>query len=239
MRKYQTNLSKFFTKFDEKAFRYNEGQSDKYLIIMAKTNSKEQSEKEALLVSLLKKDRDLSMKDANVVIREKFGVGVAPPLFSKIKRELLDNEETKKKETSAKTIKAKKTTKKTQENKKEVKKAKKEDQIKNIKEDVAENLPPAEPELSKQKYPVKLKVEIENADTVHLSGSFNHWKQEELALKKEKENIWTFDGQLPEGEHSYKYIVNNKEWYLDLNLERVTDKTGVSHPIVIAAPKQK
>jgi hypothetical protein len=265
--------------------------------------------KEELLIKLLKENPQLSMKEANVSIREAFDTGVAPPAFSRIKKSLFAGqadtaaeapvvkEKAKakpkaEKKTPAKS-KAKKVPKTTSEESidlfdgSEAKKAsadeekrtakeaevkpllgddteekpKKPKAKKKAKEDkeatdskgseektedsennktteakkvVKEEEPEIDPNLPK--HTVKLAVNIPKASEVHLAGSFNRWKTSELALVKQDDSQWTFEGELPEGTYEYKFVVDQKVWFLDMDLARVTDKTGISHRIVIPQP---
>ncbi|MBF0198082.1 MAG: glycogen-binding domain-containing protein [Planctomycetes bacterium] len=79
--------------------------------------------KEALLRELLLKDKDLSMKEANVIIRENFDTGIAPPAYAKVKKSLSEDENSD--EQGAKEPETKKSDKPKAEKAKAPKKAKK------------------------------------------------------------------------------------------------------------------
>lgn len=90
-----------------------------------------------------------------------------------------------------------------------------------------------EPEIPVEKYPFNIKIQIPNASTVFIAGSFNKWKKDEYRLEKEEGDWWVYDDKLPEGSHNYKFIVNSREWYVDFDSEIVTDDTGVSNTLVV------
>jgi hypothetical protein len=271
--------------------------------------------KEELLTKLLKENPQLSMKEANVSIREAFDTGMAPPAFSRIKKELFAGQalaaeapapkaeaptpkikgKPKAEKKPAAKPKAKKVPKEVAEKKEvveeevdlfdgsEAKKASdKEDKLKKkeaktksllgdaeekpkktrpkksakvaddtpedaktesseeasnentpveAKKVVKEEEPEIDPNLPK--HVVKLAVSIPKASEVHLAGSFNRWRTSEFALIKNDDSQWTFEGELPEGTYEYKFVVDQKVWFLDMEASRVIDKTGVSHRIEI------
>jgi hypothetical protein len=92
-----------------------------------------------------------------------------------------------------------------------------------------------EPEIDPNlpKFRVQLEIKVPEAQEVHLSGSFNRWRVGEHPLTKISDQVWRFDGELPQGEYQYKFVLDKKIWFLDMNRERVIDKTGVSHSISI------
>ncbi len=269
-------------------------------------------QKETLLRQLLKDKPDIGMKEANAVIRDQFDTGVSPPVFSKVRRAMLEEStQTLKaaakpeKEESNQSIKAaanpeeesnqsiksqtkpkkekptKKTSKveasdqndtiverddetkdadakpkepskskvKTKANKQksnqdeeqpagdargEKDKRKKQPENKQAEPEPKEPEPEIDPNLPR--FPVKIEVDVDLSQPfseVHLCGGFNLWKVDELAMVKNEHKNWVFEGELPQGEYTYKFVIDRKLWYLDLSRRRVTDKTGVSHPITI------
>ena len=92
-----------------------------------------------------------------------------------------------------------------------------------------------EPELDPNlpKFPVHLEIKIPEATEVHLSGSFNRWRIGEFPLRKTSYHTWVFEGELPQGDYQYKFVVDKKTWFLDMSRERVLDKTGVSHVLSV------
>jgi glycosidase len=53
------------------------------------------------------------------------------------------------------------------------------------------------------------------ADKVALAGSFNGWKTDKDFLKKDENGIWRIKKELPEGEHFYKFVINDSLWVSD------------------------
>lgn len=51
---------------------------------------------------------------------------------------------------------------------------------------------------------------FENARTVTLTGSFNHWRKDELYMKKSAE-CWEFPYSLGAGNYEYRFVVDGKE----------------------------
>jgi hypothetical protein len=221
--------------------------------------------KEQRCRELLTANPDLSMKEANVSIREEFGTGVAPTTFSKIKKELKGDEapasEPKKEEKKVSDSKAKV---KSSVKKKEAEAPQKEkadepeeegaseeksdekpsDENNQKKPEREEPAPPpviVEEEIDPNlpKFPVHLEILVPSASTVNLSGSFNLWRTDEHPLKNSGEDFWVFDGELPQGEWHYKFVVDGRVWFLDIHKKKVTDRTGVSHPIQVGDPLPK
>lgn len=215
-----------------------------------------------LLRSLLKENPELSMKEANVTIREQFGTGVAPPQYSKIKKEFEGGEPQQVKAAVKKTKPKKDTVKESSEESSSESEndlesffdgsAAKEVQAQETPaeesgESENEGLLPeseevdAEPEEEEEDltpvptFPVTLEVHIPEAETVHLAGSFNKWKTEQYPLQKKGPQTWVFNDELPEGEHFYKFIVDSKLWHLDMDKEYFVDSTGISHKITVSA----
>ncbi|QHL86183.1 hypothetical protein GU926_01455 [Nibribacter ruber] len=70
-----------------------------------------------------------------------------------------------------------------------------------------------------------------NARKVFLAGSFNEWRERELAMVKTAEG-WQLPLYLNQGTHSYKFIVDGK-WYQDVaNAEKLPDENGGFNSVV-------
>lgn len=258
-------------------------------------------QKETLLRQLLRDKPDIGMKEANSVIRDQFDTGVSPPVFSKVRRAMLEESAQQlktatKPEQEPKSIRDSGTpskqekslnqpaeveaathneavevteeetnaadgkdvsTKPNQPHRTKVKlskkKPKQEDQLAaetagkdDKKLNQADSKQPEalpkdkepEPEIDPNlpRFTVKIEVDVDLPQPfseVHLCGGFNLWKVDELAMVKNENNHWVFEGELPQGEYTYKFVVDRKLWYLDFSRKRVTDKTGVSHSIII------
>jgi hypothetical protein len=70
-----------------------------------------------------------------------------------------------------------------------------------------------------------------NARKVFLSGSFNNWKPNDLAMLR-TENGWQLQLYLAEGTHTYKFVVDGK-WYRDeSNKEKLPDGEGDFNSVI-------
>lgn len=199
----------------------------------------------------------MSMKEANRIIRDKFDTGVSPPLYSKVKKQLEAQSSEEKPQPEAEVTPEPVDSKEnnfdapetetqlladeffssSEEDKKESEKLPIENSSPSLEKPATFEAQTEEADpIPLNTHPVTLKVQIfeKLADTVHLSGSFNKWKKGEYPLKKEGLH-WVFEGELPEGEHHYKFIVNENCWYLDMEKDLVSDETGISHPIKVPA----
>lgn len=195
----------------------------------------ESNEKEQALASLLRERPDISMREANVILKERFGSGVWGAVFAKVRRSLTqaDSEDagpdkTEKPETRESTPAAPLAP----EPVAQVERRTQEEEPR--KQPVTYSVPRQEQQPVKPKgptHPVRVEVKIPEAETVHLAGTFNAWNIREFPLKPEGRGVWVFDGELPEGEHTFKFVVDGNRWHLDFDRERKTDSTGVSHPI--------
>ena len=92
---------------------------------------------------------------------------------------------------------------------------------------------PSDPTTPVAGVPVRIEVDILKAKTVHIAGSFNHWNIRQHELKRGNGCRWIFEDRLPPGEHYYKFVVDGREWFLDMDRERFLDPTGVSHRLVL------
>lgn len=68
------------------------------------------------------------------------------------------------------------------------------------------------------------------AKKVFLAGSFNNWKQNELAMIKEN-GLWQLPMYLAEGTHTYKFIVDGK-WYSDSLRDHFPDGHGGFNSVI-------
>ena len=224
--------------------------------------------KEQFLLDLLEKNPEMTMKEANVIIRDKYDTGVSPPVYSKVKKILTGASEKKSDVPETKIIPvAELSVSPETESNGHVP----EDNI-NIPDAVADDffsvpqasspLPaheveaqndlsagddhdfstdatdeeqlPMEAAIPKRHCPVAFKTRIKSAQSVYLAGSFNAWKKDQYPMRKGENNWWFFEGELPEGEHHYKYVIDQLSWHLDFTQPFVTDDTGVSHKVTIS-----
>lgn len=66
---------------------------------------------------------------------------------------------------------------------------------------------------------VKFTVRIANATTVKLSGDFNKWNPDSLALTKREKNVWGTVVPLPPGAYQYLYSIDGQLMLDPLNPE--------------------
>jgi len=79
---------------------------------------------------------------------------------------------------------------------------------------------------------VILSLDMPEANTVAVAGTFNNWNPEKHALKKNQKGIWTKAITLEPGNYEYKFIVDG-EWINDPNCgETVVNSFGTSNSIL-------
>ena len=59
-----------------------------------------------------------------------------------------------------------------------------------------------------------------NAKAVYLAGTFNEWRADSLAMKKDAQGLWTHTLPLPAGDYEYKFVVDG-QWCCELGCEGV------------------
>ena len=70
------------------------------------------------------------------------------------------------------------------------------------------------------------------ATSVMLVGDFTEWQQGALVMAKGEDGVWTTELKLPQGKHSYLFIVDG-EWQDDPNAAaRVPNAFGSSNCIL-------
>jgi hypothetical protein len=73
------------------------------------------------------------------------------------------------------------------------------------------------------------------AESVHLTGDFNSWSREGIALEDLRgTGIWTADVTLPPGVHQYTFVLNGSEWVPDPSAAlQVDDGFGQMNSILV------
>ena len=72
---------------------------------------------------------------------------------------------------------------------------------------------------------------FEKARKVYISGSFNDWREKELLMKKTATG-WELPVMLPEGTHTYKFIVDG-DWYEDpINPDKLPNQFGGHNSVI-------
>jgi 1,4-alpha-glucan branching enzyme len=70
-----------------------------------------------------------------------------------------------------------------------------------------------------------------NAKRVYLAGSFNDWHEKEMLMTKTLSG-WELPVLLPEGTHTYKFVVDG-DWYADpINSEKLPDGAGGYNSVI-------
>ena len=79
---------------------------------------------------------------------------------------------------------------------------------------------------------VKFILSAPEANQVYLAGDFNNWDNHALPLKRNRENQWEADVQLPPGRYEYKYFVDGK-WFDNIpGVERIQNSYGTQNFII-------
>lgn len=52
------------------------------------------------------------------------------------------------------------------------------------------------------------------ADSVHLAGDFNNWREDQLPMRRDARGYWSAALCLPSGEYRFRYMVDG-EWFCD------------------------
>ena len=61
------------------------------------------------------------------------------------------------------------------------------------------------------------KVSIDGFKQVSLVGTFNHWAQDVLFMKRNNDGVWTIEiPMLSKGKYHYKFLVDDKVWLEDI-----------------------
>ncbi len=81
------------------------------------------------------------------------------------------------------------------------------------------------PRINTQKSTIEFFVENDCASQISLSGSFNHWAQDVLLMKPDKNGVWKIEiPMLPKGKYLYKFFIDDKMWMEDIdNPNRLPD----------------
>jgi hypothetical protein len=77
-------------------------------------------------------------------------------------------------------------------------------------------------------------VYLPEADSVHVAGSFNDWKNDELELADiNGDGFWMITLPLPPGRHSYMFFADGTEWLSDPSAETLEgDGSGNENSVI-------
>jgi|SRR5215831_5432953 len=98
----------------------------------------------------------------------------------------------------------------------------------------------ASPYINQRRKSIEFSVKNNCASRISLAGSFNHWAQDELNLKPDRDGVWKISiPMLPTGKYKYKFFVDDKMWMEDIdNPYREPDGvTGFNSILVIETKK--
>ena len=71
-----------------------------------------------------------------------------------------------------------------------------------------------------------------NATSVLLVGDFTEWQQKALVMEKGPDGMWTSSLKLPQGKHSYLFIVDG-QWICDPQArENVWNQHGTQNSVI-------
>ena len=80
--------------------------------------------------------------------------------------------------------------------------------------------------------PIKVKISYKGqAERVYIAGEFNNWKEDELPLKKEKEQDFSIELDLVPGLYPYKFIIDG-EWTLDPKAQVIPAPNGQKNSLL-------
>jgi 1,4-alpha-glucan branching enzyme len=58
-------------------------------------------------------------------------------------------------------------------------------------------------------------ISLSEAKSVAVLGDFNEWHRSAHPMKKQENGDWKLEVELPEGEHQFRYFVNENHWQND------------------------
>ncbi|HEV8287204.1 MAG TPA: S8 family serine peptidase [Chitinophagaceae bacterium] len=98
--------------------------------------------------------------------------------------------------------------------------------------------PNLSPHVNQDKKTIGFYVRHDCASQISLSGSFNHWAQDELLMEPGKNGLWQLEIPiLTAGRYHYKFFVDNKTWIEDFdNPYREPDGFNGFNSILIIEP---
>ena len=86
---------------------------------------------------------------------------------------------------------------------------------------------------------VQFAVELPDAQTVALAGSFNNWNDSTvLFARSEGSGVWTVTVPLPPGRHEYLFVVDGERWVPDPHAHAaVDDGFGNQNSMIVVGPR--
>jgi len=94
--------------------------------------------------------------------------------------------------------------------------------------------PPARAEERPVEKPVEFVLNMPQAKSAVVAGSFNNWDVKKTPLRREASGPWKTTLWLPPGRYEYRFVVDGAQWVTDPNAkESVQNGFGSSNSIVV------
>jgi len=82
--------------------------------------------------------------------------------------------------------------------------------------------------------PVEFVLEMPQAKSAVVAGSFNNWDVKKTPLRKESNGGWKATVWLPPGRYEYRFVVDGNQWLTDPKAkESVQNGFGSSNSVVV------
>jgi 1,4-alpha-glucan branching enzyme len=73
------------------------------------------------------------------------------------------------------------------------------------------------PFINERKKTIEFHLKLGACSQVSLSGTFNKWAKDELAMKHVKDDDWLIEiPMLPRGKYYYRFLIDEKMWMEDI-----------------------
>lgn len=87
-------------------------------------------------------------------------------------------------------------------------------------------------DIEKKQKKVKFELMAPEANEVLLTGDFNSWDENGIALRRDRNGIWRTSMNLNLGRYEYKFIVDGQWWTDPANTESVTNTYGSQNSVI-------
>jgi 1,4-alpha-glucan branching enzyme len=82
--------------------------------------------------------------------------------------------------------------------------------------------------------PVEFSLNMPEAKSATVAGSFNSWDSKKTPLRKDSNGGWKTTLWLPPGRYEYRFVVDDTQWLADPNAkESVDNGYGSSNSVVV------
>jgi 1,4-alpha-glucan branching enzyme len=94
--------------------------------------------------------------------------------------------------------------------------------------------PPARSTERPVEKPVEFVLNLPQAKSAVVAGSFNSWDLKKTPLRKEGNGDWKVTVWLPPGRYEYRFVVDGNHWMSDPNAkESIQNSFGSSNSVVV------